>query len=147
MTDKRDSWDEYFASMARAVASRSTCLRLKVGAVLVQDHSVRGTGYNGAPSGILSCEELGECLLKHDRCIRSVHAEANLILQTDSKERVGATVYVTAMPCWNCALLLANSGISEVVYLDAYGKEISETERLFLEAGIILRQPLQKEAD
>jgi dCMP deaminase len=137
---ERESWDEYFLRMAHAVASRSTCLRLQVGAVLVQDKSVRGTGYNGAPRGVTSCLEAGECHLRHGRCARSVHAEANVILQSDADERRGGTVYVTAMPCWNCALLLSNSGISEVVYDQTWGRESAEVEELFREARIHLRR-------
>ena len=125
-------------NIAHAAASRSTCSRLQVGAVLVQGKSIRGTGYNGAPSGMPSCLEVG-CNLRNERCIRSVHAEANLILQTDAHERQGSSVYVTAIPCWNCALLLANSGIGEVVYQTERGTEVDEVRNLFLEAGIGLR--------
>lgn len=126
-------------NIARAAASRSTCSRLQVGAVLVQGKSIRGTGYNGAPSGMVSCLEAG-CRLRGGRCIRSVHAEANLVLQTDADDRQGAAVYVTAIPCWNCALLLANSGIHSVVYDLQRGEEIEDVSRLFLEAGISLRE-------
>lgn len=126
--------------MAFNAATRSTCLRLKVGSVLVQSNSVRGTGYNGAPSGIQSCLDEGECLMHNNHCIRSVHAEANCILQTDAQERKEATVYVTDLPCWNCSLLLANSGISEIVYCNDYGPTKERTEELFLSAGITLRQ-------
>lgn len=125
--------------MAEAVASRSTCPRLQVGAVLVQGRSVRGTGYNGAPAGVPSCLDEGECLLENGRCIRSLHAETNLILQTDAKERQDSSVYITAFPCWRCALLLANAGISEVVYGQAYGDEEAQVRRLFEQAGVLLR--------
>lgn len=125
-------------NIARAAASRSTCNRLQVGALLVQGKSIRGTGYNGAPSGMQSCLDAG-CLIRDGRCRRSVHAEANLILQTDSMEREGSTVYVTAIPCWNCALLLANSGVREVVYDVEHGAEVGDVQSLFLEAGISLR--------
>lgn len=137
---ERESWDHYFMRMAFNAATRSTCLRLKVGSVLVQNNSVRGTGYNGAPSGVSSCIEEDECLIHNGRCIRSVHAEANCILQTDSTERAGATVYVTDLPCWNCSLLLANSGISEIVYNTDYGPDKERTEELFHTVGIKLRQ-------
>lgn len=126
-------------NIAKAAASRSTCPRLSVGAVLVQGKSIRGTGYNGAPSGMISCLEAG-CKLRGGRCLRSVHAEANLVLQTDATDRQGATVYVTAVPCWNCALLLANSGIQSVVYDLLRGEEVQDVEGLFLEAGISLRR-------
>lgn len=126
--------------MASAAASRSTCLRRQVGAVLVQDKAVRGTGYNGAPRGVKSCADLGECLLDDEgRCIRTIHAEANLMLQTDLLDRKGATVYLTDFPCWRCALLLANSGIAEIVYDQEYGSEEDQVRRLMNDAGVRLR--------
>lgn len=137
---ERESWDEYFLRMAKAASSRSTCLRRHVGAVLVQDKAVRGTGYNGAPRGVPSCLDLDECLLDESgRCIRTIHAEANLILQTDTKDREGATVYITDFPCWRCALLLANSGIKEIVYDQEYGAESKEVRSLMRDAGVHLR--------
>lgn len=128
-------------SIAMMAASRATCLRRKVGSVLVQDHSIRGTGYNGAPRGLKSCQEEGECLLTDSgNCSRCVHAEPNLILQTDARERQGATVYLTDCPCWNCALLLANSGIHEIVFLREYPETQQKVLALMQECGIVLRQ-------
>lgn len=138
--DPRPSWDAYFMGLARAAASRSTCLRLQVGAILVQDRSHRGSGYNGAPAGITSCLEAGECLMRDGHCIRTIHAEVNLILQTDASERKGATVYVTHFPCWRCATMLANSGIAEIVYELPYHRDVQEVRELLHEAGVRLRR-------
>lgn len=149
MTDQRQDWDHYFMEIAELVSTRSTCLRRKVGAVLVQDtqrdrgprrRSLKGSGYNGAPAKIDSCMDIGECLMRDGNCIRAVHAEQNLMLQTDADERTGATVYVTDSPCWRCANLLANSGIREIVYRDVYERDIEMVRDLMAAAGIIFRQ-------
>jgi len=146
MNDPRLDWDHYFMGLAHFVATRSTCLRRHVGAVLVQQRAVRGTGYNGAPAKIPSCIELGECLMRDGNCIRTNHAEQNLILQTDAAERAGATVYLTDAPCWRCANLLANSGIAEVVYDQAYARDAEAVSELLADAGIVCRK-LKSEID
>jgi len=127
--NKRPSWDEYFMQAAILVRSRSTCLRRKVGAVLVKGRRVLATGYNGAPSGITHCEVTG-CLReqlkvpsgeRHELC-RGLHAEQNVILQAAmygiSVE--GSTLYITNAPCSICAKMIINAGIKEVVYADRY---------------------------
>jgi dCMP deaminase len=135
----RQSWDDYFIEMAQGVASRATCERLKVGAVLVQNRSVRGTGYNGAPRGAPDCLETG-CLVVNNHCVRTVHAEANLILQTDASERVDSQVYVTHRPCWHCSNLLANSGVREIIYAEPYRKGVEEVYELLGLIGVKIRQ-------
>lgn len=147
----RKSWDTYFMDMAYMAASRATCPRRHVGAVLVKDKKILGTAYNGAPAGVPDCYEAG-CLLaetyeeidgqwvKKTRCIRSIHAEQNLILFTDREQRQGATVYVTDQPCWTCTNMLANSGIAEIVYHREYRKDREQVERLLRQKGIRLRQ-------
>jgi len=147
MTRRRKSWDEYFMDLAFTVAERATCPRRHVGAVLVKNKKLMGTGYNGSPAGVADCYDRG-CLIEryvedgveHERCIRSIHAEVNLILFTDRADREGGTVYVTDEPCWNCAKMLANSGIVEIVYERPYEKDHEKVERLMAEAGIRLRQ-------
>lgn len=142
----RKSWDDYFMDLAFAVAERSTCPRRHVGAVLVKDKKLMGTGYNGSPSGVSHCLDHG-CMMEsyiengeeNERCIRTIHAEVNLMLFTDRADREGATVYVTDQPCWNCAKMLANSGIKEVVYARPYEKDHEKVVRLFEEAGIVFR--------
>jgi len=124
--------------IAYMAATRSQCPRRRVGAVLVQGKKLLGTAYNGAPMGVPDCEEAG-CMIAEDfeqvmidgsqqmvmkqRCIRTIHAEQNLLLFTDRKDRDGSTVYVTDQPCWTCANMLANSGIKEIVYHRPYPKD------------------------
>lgn len=137
----RESWDSYFMRLALMAASRGTCLRRKVGAVLVQNKSVRGTGYNGAPAGALSCAESADgCLLRDGHCIRAVHAESNLVLQTEPAERIKGIVYCTDRPCWHCSNLLANSQVDRIAYLRPYHRDEEEVVRLMHEAGITLEQ-------
>ncbi|OEF96901.1 CMP deaminase [Vulcanibacillus modesticaldus] len=143
----RKSWDEYFMELAFTVAERATCPRRHVGAILVKDKKLMGTGYNGSPSGVADCYEQG-CLIEHynengetkERCIRTIHAEVNLMLFTDRVDREGATVYLTDSPCYNCAKMLANSGIKEVVYERLYEKDHEKVGILFDEANISYRQ-------
>jgi dCMP deaminase len=133
--------------LAYSVAERATCTRRHVGAVLVKDKKLMGTGYNGSPSGVADCYEQG-CLIEHykegdedkERCIRTIHAEVNLMLFTDQADRRNAIVYVTDEPCFNCAKMLANSGIIEVVYDREYRKDHKKVTALFKEAGIVLRR-------
>ena len=138
MERQRETWDTYFIKLAFMVASRSTCSRRCVGAVLVQDHRVRGTGYNGAPAGAPECLEVG-CLMRDGSCVRIIHAEANLILQTDHSEREDATVYCTDRPCLACSNLLANSGIKEIVFCRDYHRDLELVSELLASAGVILR--------
>jgi dCMP deaminase len=134
----RKNWDTYFMDIAYMAATRSQCPRRRVGAVLVQGKKLLGTAYNGAPMGVPDCEEAGcmiaeedervlvdgsEQLIKKQRCVRTIHAEQNLLLFTDRKDRDGSTVYVTDQPCWTCANMLANSGIKEIVYHRPYPKD------------------------
>ena len=135
----RISWDEYFMSIAQIVALRSSCSRKKVGAVLVKGKKILGTGYNGAPADIDNCLEIG-CLMRNSGCVRAIHAEINVILQTDNQDRQGATLYTTTRPCWSCANTIANSGITEVVYAEDYRIDFDIVIRLFEEKNIKLRQ-------
>ncbi len=125
----RPSWDEYFMDIARIVASRSTCLRRQVGAIAVSDRRILATGYNGAPSGLAHCAEVG-CLRteqnvpsgeRHELC-RGLHAEQNVIIQAalHGISIRGATVYCTNQPCVLCAKMLVNAGVAEVVYQGEY---------------------------
>jgi dCMP deaminase len=139
----RPSWDEYFMDIARLVASRSTCLRRHVGAVVVKDKNILTTGYNGTPSGITHCSELG-CLRdrlgvpsgeRHELC-RGLHAEQNAIIQA-AKHGINildATLYCTNAPCVICAKMLINAGLKSIIYLDGYPDELA-TE-ILQESGI-----------
>ncbi len=120
----RPSWDNYFANLAKHVASRSTCNRKHVGAVIVRDKNILSTGYNGSIRGLAHCTEAG-CMMENGHCVRTVHAEANAVAQA-AKHGISidnATIYVTASPCWNCFKLLANSGIKKICYLEFYNDE------------------------
>jgi len=120
----RVSWDRYFMNLAVQAATRSTCPRKHVGAVIVRDKAVLATGYNGSLRGLPHCTDVG-CLIENDHCVRTVHAEANAILQA-ARHGVridGADIYVTASPCWECFKLIANAGIRRVLYGEFYRDE------------------------
>ena len=140
---KRPSWDEYFMSIARLVAGRSTCLRRRVGAILVKDRRILATGYNGAPAGLPHCEETG-CLRerlsvppgeRHELC-RGIHAEQNAIIQSANYGTgiAGATIYTTHHPCSVCAKMIINAGITRVVSADAYPDPMAS--EMLTEAGV-----------
>lgn len=152
---QRKDWDTYFMDIAYMVATRSRCPRRHVGAVLVQGKKLLGTAYNGAPMGAKDCSEDGcmiveefdiqiiadeEQVIKKQRCIRTIHAEQNLLLFTDRADREGATVYVTDQPCWTCANMLANSGIAEIVFHRSYSKDSEQVFLLMEQQGIHIRQ-------
>lgn len=121
-TTGRMSWDEYFLELAQTTATRATCSRRKHGAVIVKSRRIVSTGYNGGPSGFPHCDE-GACPRaassapqghNYESCI-AIHAEANALLFSSPEERTGASLYCTGAPCFGCAKLIANSGITEVV--------------------------------
>jgi dCMP deaminase len=121
MNNIRVSWDQYFMDIARVVATRATCDRKHVGAVVVRDRSILATGYNGSIRGLPHCDEAGH-LMEEGHCVRTVHAESNAIAQA-AKNGVridGSAIYVTASPCWSCFRLIANSGISRIVFGEFY---------------------------
>jgi dCMP deaminase len=150
----RKDWDTYFMDIAYMVSTRSRCPRRHVGSVLVQGKKLLGTAYNGAPMGVADCSEAGcmiveelemklvgseEQMVKKQRCIRTIHAEQNLLLFTDRIDREGSTVYVTDQPCWTCANMLANSGVKEIVYHRSYPKDSEKVNSLMEQKGIIFR--------
>jgi dCMP deaminase len=117
----RGSWDEYFMRIAVEVASRATCDRKHVGAVLVRDKSILATGYNGSIRGLPHCDEEGH-MMEDGHCVRTIHAEANAVIQA-ARHGVrieAATTYVTASPCWGCFKMLANAGIARIVFGEFY---------------------------
>ena len=129
------------------VSSRSTCMRRKVGAVIVKEKRVLSTGYNGSPKGTKHCEELG-CIrvqmnvpsgTRHELC-RGVHAEQNAVTQAAyfGVSVDGATIYTTTYPCSMCAKILINAGIKEIVYSEGYSDDLSK--ELLTEAGIKIRE-------
>ena len=115
------SCETYFMNIAREVATRSTCDRKHVGAVIVRDKTILSTGYNGSIKGLPHCDEAGHEMVE-GHCVRTTHAEANAIVQA-AKNGVkidSAEIYVTASPCYNCFKLIANSGIKIIYYHEFY---------------------------
>ena len=117
----RADWDGYFMNIAKVVASRSTCDRKFVGAVIVRDKTILSTGYNGSIRKLKHCDEVGH-LMENGHCVATIHAEANAILQA-AKNGVridGATIYTSASPCWPCFKMIANAGIVRICYGEFY---------------------------
>ena len=144
-TDSRPGWHEYFSRIAKLVSSRSTCMRRSVGAVIVKDQDILATGYNGNPSGLAHCVEIG-CLrtklkvpsgTKHELCT-GLHAEQNAIIQAakHGTSIAGATLYCTTKPCSICAKMIIQAGIEKVVYSDMYPDELAD--QYFENAGVIM---------
>ncbi len=120
-TQHRADWDEYFMNIAKVVASRSTCDRKFVGAVIVRDKTILSTGYNGSIRKLEHCDEVGH-LMENGHCVATIHAEANAILQA-AKNGVrieGATIYTSASPCWPCFKMIANAGLVRICYGEFY---------------------------
>jgi dCMP deaminase len=145
MSRERPSWDEYFKQLTEVVATRSTCLRRSVGALIVRDKRILATGYNGAPSGLPHCLEVG-CLRdqlgvpsgERQELCRGLHAEQNAIIQASlhGVSIKGGTIYVTLAPCVTCAKMIINAGIERVVYRDSYADQLAM--QMMGEAGVTL---------
>ena len=144
MIDRPD-WDRYFMQVASVVATRSTCMRRDVGALLVLNKRILTTGYNGTPSGLRHCREVG-CVReqmnvpsgeRHELC-RGLHAEQNAIIQAalHGSSLKGATLYCTHQPCILCTKMIINAGIKRVVFEGAYPDPLAL--EMFKEAGIDL---------
>jgi dCMP deaminase len=150
MTDtarERPSWDEYFMGITEQVAGRATCLRRRVGAVLVKDRRILATGYNGTPRGLAHCAEVG-CLRertgvasgeRHELC-RGIHAEQNAVIQAALHGIAieGSTLYSTTEPCSLCAKILINAGVVEIIFAESYPDELGR--ELLGEAGVRVRR-------
>ena len=133
---KRPSWDEYFMKIAQLVSRRSTCLRRKVGAVIVKDKQILTTGYNGAPRGLDHCLDIG-CLREKNKInsgerqelCRGLHAEQNAIVQAAlcGVNIAGSTLFCTNQPCITCAKMIINAGIKKIIYKEAYPDKLART--------------------
>jgi dCMP deaminase len=140
--DGRPSWDAYFMQIAQLVATRATCPRRSVGALIVRDKRILATGYNGAPMGLPHCPDEGpdhdwpEGCMRAGHCIRSLHAEQNALLQAAmiGIPCQGATMIVTCQPCATCAKMIINAGIARVIYEGDYPDDFSKV--LFREARL-----------
>ncbi len=120
----RVGWHEYFMGVARVVATRSTCDRKQVGAVIVRDRTILSTGYNGSIRGMPHCDEAGH-MMENGHCVATIHAETNAVLQA-AKNGVridGSEIYTTASPCWNCFKMIANAGIRTIYFGEFYREE------------------------
>lgn len=119
---KRQSWDDYFMKIAEMIATRSTCDRANVGAVIVnKDNRIVSTGYNGSISGNPHCDEVGH-VIRDGHCIATIHAEMNALLYC-AKEGIAVkdcAIYVTHFPCLNCTKALIQAGIRKIYYNDDY---------------------------
>lgn len=142
---KRMDWDQYFMLQAALLASRSTCERLSVGAVLVRDKRIIAGGYNGSVSGDVHCIDAG-CELRDGHCVRTIHAEMNAMLQCArfGVSTDGATLYVTDFPCLQCTKSLLQAGIQQINYLRNYHND-EYAMRLIKLKGVTLRHITLKE--
>jgi dCMP deaminase len=147
MTD-RLSWDQYFMTITRQVAERSTCNRAKVGAVIVRDKNIIATGYNGSPAGMPHCTEVG-CLIyesknpngeTEENCFRTIHAEINAIAQAAKNGGTikGGAIYVTHTPCIHCFKVLVNTGVKQIYYERPY--KLHTLDELLRATGVRLEQ-------
>ena len=147
----RPTWEDYFMDITHLVSKRATCMRRQVGAVLVMDKRILATGYNGAPSGLAHCLEVG-CLRemnqipsgeRHELC-RGLHAEQNAIIQAafHGIRIQGATLYCTNQPCVICTKMMINAGIKGVIYESGYGDDLAR--QMLMEARIPIRQTSPK---
>ena len=150
-----DKWDARFMEMAEVIAGWASCYQKdrKIGAVIVKNKRIVTTGYNGAPAGIKTCVERGECLrkklgipsgTKHEICY-AIHAEQNAIIQAAKlgSSIDGATLYCTHQPCVICAKMIVNSGITRVVYKHGYPDEFAV--QMLTEGGVILERFVEEE--
>ncbi|MBA4390830.1 MAG: cytidine deaminase [Syntrophus sp. (in: bacteria)] len=147
MKKSRPDWDSYFMEIAYIVSKRSTCTRRNVGALIVKDKRILATGYNGAPTGLKHCMDLG-CLReqmkiapgeRHELC-RGLHAEQNAIIQAAYHGvRINrAYLYCTHLPCSICIKMLINAGIEKVFYLEGYPDDLAS--KLMSESSIIIEK-------
>lgn len=136
----RKPWNEYFMDMAKMVATRATCNRLQVGALIVRERRAIASGYNGSVSGDVHCLDVG-CKVVDGHCIRTIHAESNAILQcakfgVSTKD---ADLYVTHFPCLNCSKQIIQAGIRKVIYDEDYHVDPYALE-LFAQAGVDIQR-------
>jgi dCMP deaminase len=147
MEDKRPSWDDFFMFSAIWAATRSSCIKMQTGSVIVKDKRIIASGYNGAPPGTKNCLELGcrkelykvDFNVKGKGVCRGLHAEVNAMSQIARQDLKGSSLYTLVYPCSPCAKEIVGNGISEVVYCKDYEEDHSYADEVFKESGIILR--------
>lgn len=146
VSPKRPSWNKYFLEMTQLISKRSTCLRRHIGAVAVRDKRILATGYNGAPSGLAHCTDIG-CIRQklnipsgqRQELCRGLHAEQNVIIQAvlHKVDLKGSILYVTNQPCVTCTKMLISVGVKEIIILEGYPDELAR--RMFKEVKIKIR--------
>ncbi len=142
----RPTWDEYYIEMLGVIKKRSTCIRRQVAAIIVKDQRIIATGYNGAPTGLAHCEQVG-CIRQqrgipsgeHHELCRGIHAEQNAIIQSalHGVSVKNSTIYITHSPCVLCAKMIINAKISRIVYAGDYPDELSQ--ELLKESKIVIK--------
>ncbi|MCA1840450.1 MAG: cytidine/deoxycytidylate deaminase family protein [Actinomycetota bacterium] len=141
-TKTRADWDTYFLNLARQAATRSSCTQSKHGAVIVSKRHIQSTGYNGTPSGYGHCDQ-GACPRGRKGDLTKpcwgLHAEANAILYAEPERREGATLYITSPPCLDCAKLIANSGLREVVAAEGEQPDVDKVKKFLLDCKVRFR--------
>lgn len=144
----RPTWDQYFMTITRQIAERSTCTRAKVGALIARDKNILASGYNGSPAGLPHCTDVG-CLVYasttpagelEENCFRTIHAEINAIAQAAKNGATirDADIYITHTPCIHCFKVLINTGIRRIFYERAY--KLHTLEELLRHTSVELRQ-------
>ena len=126
---KREDWNTYFMQIAIQTSTRATCDRLHAGVILVRDKMVLSGGYNGSPRGLPHCTDEGVgCLMVDGHCKRTVHSEANAIVQAarTGVNISGTTAYVTHIPCYDCFKLLINVGVVKIFYNQYYDNKTND---------------------
>jgi dCMP deaminase len=141
----RPSWDEYFLAMATVVARRATCDRKHVGAIIVDErHRIVSTGYNGSARGLPHCDDVGHLMKEiegRQSCVRTLHAESNALDDAGRRSEAG-TIYVTVIPCFNCAKRIVNAGIRRVLWSEFYKSQNTDLVLAFLmQAGVQYKGP------
>ena len=141
----RQSWDEYFLTLARHVSTRATCDRLHAGCALVRDKRILATGYNGSLPGADHCGEVGH-LMMNGHCVATEHAERNAVANAARAgvSTLGAIAYITHTPCWDCIKHLAAAGISAIWFEQEYPNSRAthppNLETILVQAGVTLKK-------
>lgn len=122
----RQSWDEYFLTLAKFVSTRATCDRLHAGCVLVKDKRILATGYNGSLPGVEHCDDVGH-LMMDNHCVATAHAETNAVANAARAgvSTMGSTAYITHTPCWNCIKSLVAAGVRKIIFGESYPNAVS----------------------
>lgn len=123
--NKRIKWDEFWFLQAIIYSTRGTCDRLKTACIIVKNNRLMGAGYNGAPTKLPHCDDVGHLII-NNHCERTLHAEENAIINTERQNLKNATAYILGTPCLRCTRLLINSGIKKIYHLGTYQNSLGK---------------------